>query len=89
MVREQHALKGGEVVEELLRRQALDLRVIDQRPERLLLQRRHSGIQLVSSGVVRASRGHGSMPSGPVSATSLTVGTARHTSTNVSLEARW
>ena len=55
MVGEQHALKGREIVEELLRRQALDLRMIDQRAERLLLQRRHAGIELVSTGVVRAS----------------------------------
>ena len=55
MVREQHALKGREIVQELLRRQALDLRMIDQRAERLLLQRRHAGIELVSTGVVRAS----------------------------------
>ena len=52
-IREQHALKRGEVVEELLRRRALDLRVVGERAKRLLLKRRHAAIQLVSAERIR------------------------------------
>ena len=56
MVREQHPLKRRQIVEQLLRRRALDLRVIGERAERLLLKRRDAGVQLVAAGLVRAAR---------------------------------
>ena len=55
MVGEQHSLKRSQVVEKPLRRCILDLGVIGERTERLLLKRRHAGVQLVSAGRVRSA----------------------------------
>ena len=85
MVREQHPLKRRQVVEQPLRRRGLDLRVIDQRPQRLILQRCEPAVQLISTGLVGIAR-PGVDSSGPVSSTSLTLGTARHMSTDLSLD---
>ena len=49
MVREQHALKRGQVVQQLLRRDILDLRVIDECAGGLLLKRRETRVQLVAA----------------------------------------
>jgi len=55
-VREQHLLKRRKVVEQPLRRRVLDLRVIDQCAERLILERCHPSVQLISAGLVRTPR---------------------------------
>ncbi len=56
LVREQHTLEGSDIVEQLLRRHALQLRMIRQRTERLFLQRRHPRIHLIATRRVRAAR---------------------------------
>ena len=54
-VREQHTLKRGEIVEKPCRDNAQSLRVILERPERLLLKRGDAAIQLVSAKLVGAA----------------------------------
>ena len=56
VIRKQHTLKGSQIVEQLLRWDLLNLRVIGERAERLFLKRRHAGVQLVPAGVVRTAR---------------------------------
>jgi hypothetical protein len=58
MVREQHPLKRRQIVEQLLRRRALHLRVIGESAEGLFLQCRDPAVQLVAAGRVRAARPH-------------------------------
>ncbi|MFA5897541.1 MAG: hypothetical protein WC829_00370 [Hyphomicrobium sp.] len=55
MVGEQDPLKRRQVVEELLRRRVLHLRVSDERTERLLLERREARVQLVATPLIRAA----------------------------------
>ena len=55
-VGEQHALERRQIVEQPLRRRLKDLRVIGQRRQRLLLERRESCVQLIATGVVRSAR---------------------------------
>ncbi len=73
MVREQHPLKRGQVVEKLLRRRVLNLRMIDERAERLLLKRRERArpVDIRRSGWGRAAT-PAMLASGPVSATLFT-----------------
>ena len=53
VIREQQTLKRRQIVEEPLRRRVLNLRVIGERAQCLLLKRPHTGIELVSTEVVR------------------------------------
>jgi hypothetical protein len=55
VIREEHALKGRQVVEELLRCDVPNLRMIGQRTERLLLKGPHTCVQLVSTEEVRTA----------------------------------
>lgn len=55
MVREQHPLKRRQIVEQLLRGRVLNPRVIGERTERLLLERREPAVQLISTELVRAA----------------------------------
>jgi hypothetical protein len=55
-VGEQHPLERRDVVEEPLRRRVLDLGMIRQRAQRLVLKRRHAGIELESAEGVRQAR---------------------------------
>jgi hypothetical protein len=56
LVREQHALERVQVVQELLGRRVRHLRVVEERAQALLLQRRHARVQLVSTGPVGVAR---------------------------------
>ena len=56
LVREQHALKRVQIVEQSLRRLVLNLRVIQQCAQRLILEREKAPIELISAGGVRAAR---------------------------------
>ena len=55
-VREQHALKRRRSSSSRCDGALVHLRVIGERPERLLLQRRHASVQLVSTERVRPAR---------------------------------
>ncbi len=84
-VREEYLLKGIQVVEQSLRRRILNLCMGEQGPQCLFLQGEESAVELIAAGGF-GPRGHGFSPSGPVSRTSVTPGTIRHTSTVVSSE---
>ena len=55
VVRKQHPLKRGQIVEQPLRRRVLNLSVIGERTERLLLERRDTAVELISTEDVRAA----------------------------------
>jgi hypothetical protein len=56
MIREQHTLERRKVIKHLARHRALRLRVRRQRSKTLLLQRRETRIELVTTRLTRATR---------------------------------
>ena len=56
MIGEQHALERRQIVQQLWRRDVLDLGVVRERAQRLLLECRDAGVQLVAALLVRAAQ---------------------------------